>query len=154
MDLRTQAQAFTTLLHNHFRGDLIAVVLFGSVACNTARPDSDIDLVVVLRELPPGRLQRRMLLEPLFEQAPQRGLTAPFNCHLKTPAEAQKISVMYLDFPTDAQILHDTDGFFHAIIHTVAEKIRATGAVRKPIGKFYYWDLKPGAHADDTFEIL
>lgn len=153
-DLLHQAKSFTGLLKGQFKGRLVSVVLFGSVGRGEARADSDVDLLVVIRDLPPGRMRRRMLLDPAMKSAAKRGLTAAFNCHIRSPEEAKRITVMYFDFPYDAKVLHDRGSFFAGIIEDVRERIHLTGATRKRIGKFHYWDLKPGAKADDTFDIL
>lgn len=151
MELMDQARAVAKALETFFGKRLVSIVLFGSVARGKATPHSDIDLLLVLKDLPAGRLARRMLLDPFFEKG---GRWDAINCHLRTPAEAAKISLFYYDFPSDAKVLYDTDDFMAGIIQKVADHIRKSGAVRRPWGKFYYWDLKPGAHADETFKIL
>jgi len=41
-------QAYTTLLQNRFKGQLVELLLFGSKARGDAQPGSDIDVLVVL----------------------------------------------------------------------------------------------------------
>ncbi len=154
MNLRSQATSFAKILVNCFKGDIVSVVLFGSVGRGDARPDSDVDMIVVIKKLPEGRYSRRKLLEPALNVAEKRGLTASFNCHIRSPDEAKKITVMYFDLPTDAKILFDKDGFFRGVIDQVKDRIDANGSVRKKWGNFYYWDLMPRGNADSTFEIL
>lgn len=153
-NLLSQAKGFVRLLREHFGKHLVSAVLFGSVGRCEARPDSNIDILLVIDDLPSGRYTRRNSLEPVMDKASKSGLDAVFNCHIKTPDEAKKVTVMYFDFPSDAKLLHDTDSFFRNIIKSVSEKIKRQKSVRKRWGKFYYWDLKPGAHADDVFDIL
>lgn len=154
MNLRSQATSFAKILVSSFKSKIVSVVLFGSVGRGDARPDSDIDMIVVIKNLPEGRYGRRKLLEPALNMAEKRGLTASFNCHIKSLDEAKKITVMYFDLPTDAKILFDKDGFFCRIIDQVKDKIKANGSVRKKWGNFYYWELVPHGNADSTFEIL
>lgn len=142
------------MLLAHFRERLVSVVLFGSAGRGEETPTSDVDLIVVIKDLPDGRYKRRFVLEPVFEDAENMGLTASFNCHIKTPDEAKRITVMYFDLSTDAKVLYDRGDFFKKIINRVKKIIRANGAVRKRWGKFYYWDVKPGAHGDEEFTIL
>lgn len=154
MDHFTQAKVFARILKTQFKKRLVSVVLFGSVGRGDYRPGSDIDLLIVIEGLAPTRLARRAELDAALDAAIKVGVDAPVNCHLKTPEEAKHLTVMYFDLPYDAKILHDTNGFFKKIVDDVKKKIKINGSVRKRIGRFYYWDLKPGAHADDTFEIL
>ncbi len=154
MGLRAQAELFSDLLKKHFSARLVSVVLFGSVGRGNARPDSDIDLLVVIEGLPRGRTLRQAMLDPIYDTFASQGGIAPVNCHLKTPEEAKRITLMYLDLPTDGKILFDRDDFFKKILRKVVMRIKKSGAIRKPWGKFYYWDLKPGASTEETFEIL
>lgn len=154
MGLFEQAETFTKVLSESYPKQLISVVLFGSVVRGEAKEDSDIDLLVVMKDLPPGRYVRKGVLEPVFEKISSEGCDAAFNCHLKTPDEAKKITVLYYDFPEEARLLYDQDRFFQKIIEETARHIKKTGAVRKRWGKYRYWDLRPGARADDIFEIL
>jgi hypothetical protein len=154
MRLREQAGIFSKILGDYFLERLVSVVLFGSVARGEETDRSDIDLVVVIKKLPAGRTARQKILEPVYEKFLSLGFTTPVNCHLKTPEEAQKMTVMYLDFPDGAELLHDSNDFFKKIIAQVSQHIQKTGAHRKRWGKFYYWDLRPGGSAEETFDIL
>ncbi len=66
----------------HYGDNLVSLVVFGSVARGTATPESDIDLLIVLREKPPGSYHAHMdylwnierVLESLRE-AKKHGLT-------------------------------------------------------------------------------
>jgi uncharacterized protein len=149
-----QAKIFTDLLVREFGDRLVSVVLFGSVARGTAGPDSDIDLMLVLKGLSPGRYQRRQVLDHVLNPWESDPHNARINAHLRTPEEAQQRTVLYYDFPDEAILLFDRNGFFKNIIKTVAEHIQKQGATRKRWGKHYYWDLKPGAHSEDIFDIL
>ena len=142
------------LLKKTFADQLVSAVLFGSVARGTADADSDIDILVILKDLPPGRFKRQAVLESVYQRTDAMGLTGRINCHLKTPEEARKISLYYFDFPADSKILHDTNRFFADIIEEVKKIIQKNGSIRKRWGKFYYWDLRPGTNADETVEIL
>ncbi len=154
LSARAQADKFTHLLKGHFGDKLVSVVLFGSVARGDATEESDIDLLAVIKGLPPGRYIRHQALDSIYKKFEAEGNLTTLNCHLKTPEEAQKIRILYLDFPQDAKILYDTNDFFKRVIERVAAKIKEMGAIRKKWGKFYYWDLKPGGSAEETFEIL
>src|SRR5574340_1034066 len=59
------------LLREEFGNRVRSVLLFGSVARGTARPDSDVDLCIVIRDLPVSRYRRHQLLSPLLERLRQ-----------------------------------------------------------------------------------
>jgi predicted nucleotidyltransferase len=154
MTHKEEAKLFIKILKEHFVGRLVSAVLFGSAGRGEEKADSDIDLIVVLKDLPQGRLSRRELLEPVHRRFFLEGGSLTVNSHLKTPQEAEKITVMYFDLPTDAQVLFDEARFFQKIIERVSLKIKENGAVRRKIGRFYYWDLRPGRKSEEVFDIL
>jgi len=51
-NLRTALDELVTKLRNQFGGNLLSALLFGSVATDTARPESDLDLLLVLKDHP------------------------------------------------------------------------------------------------------
>ena len=59
------------LLREEFDDRLRSVLLFGSVARGTARPDSDVDVCLVINDLPVSRYGRHQLLSPILELAPR-----------------------------------------------------------------------------------
>lgn len=71
---------FLRLLLAEFGDRVVSVLLFGSVARRTARPDSDVDVCLVIRGLPASQYRRHQLLTPvletLYETAAYRNLVA------------------------------------------------------------------------------
>jgi hypothetical protein len=41
-----------------YENDLLTLAIFGSVARGTPNPDSDIDIMLMVKNLPPGRMKR------------------------------------------------------------------------------------------------
>ena len=58
---RGDLERYVAALRGQLRDDLVSVVLFGSRASGRATPESDIDLLVIARGLPPGRLMIAVL---------------------------------------------------------------------------------------------
>jgi predicted nucleotidyltransferase len=59
---------FKQLLQEKFGADLISLVLFGSVARGAAKPESDLDMLIILKRAPPVPLCRNvksLMLAPL-----------------------------------------------------------------------------------------
>ena len=100
---RTVLTKLLDALLKYFDDDLVSVVLYGSVARGEAERDSDIDLIIIVRNLPKSRFKRQDLfmeveegLEPLLRELEKEGYNIDFSPILKTPEEACKITPLYL----------------------------------------------------------
>lgn len=140
--------------------NLVSFVVFGSVARCEAGPDSDVDLLIVAKNLPKGRLKRQDLfmeieekLEEDIESLRQRGFNVDFSPIIKSVEEASVISPLYLDMVEDAVVLYDKDGFFSKILESVRAKLRELGAERIRVGKKWYWRLKKEYRFGEVIEI-
>jgi len=138
---------------------LVSVVVFGSVARGTPRPDSDLDVLLVVEGLPRGRMRRMEELAPVCDAVdrvlaagagPGAAILSPV---IKTPAEVAYGSPLFLDMVEDACILFDRDGFFHRYLERLRERLRALGARRIPYKGSWYWDLKPDFRPGDVIEL-
>jgi predicted nucleotidyltransferase len=56
--LRIDLDRYVALLEGRFGSDLVSVVVFGSRVRGQAKPESDIDVLVVIRGLPLNRFER------------------------------------------------------------------------------------------------
>ncbi len=83
------------MLEARFGEALVALVAFGSQVQDRARPESDLDLLIVIRVLPPRRLDRRRLLGPLSHQISD-DFAATVSAVLLTSEEASTIKPFYL----------------------------------------------------------
>ncbi|MDW8396514.1 MAG: nucleotidyltransferase domain-containing protein [Anaerolineae bacterium] len=143
------------------RGDeLTSVVLFGSVARGEARPESDIDLLIICRSLPAGAFRRRAVLAPVRERLdPElerlwaQGCYTDFAEIIKTEAEAQHVAPFYLDLTEDGVLLFDRGGFFARILDRLRARLRELGAQRRRLGTLRYWDLKPDFKPGEVIEL-
>ena len=157
---RTVLTKLVESLLKKFGDDLISVVLYGSVARGEARPDSDIDLIIVIKNLPKSKFKRQDLfieieneLEPLINELQERGYYIDFSPILKTLEEAQKITPLYLDLIYDAVILFDRDNFFQTILSRLKAKLQELGAERIRFGKKWYWVLKKDYKFGEVIKI-
>jgi len=145
-----------------FYGDrLVSVVIFGSVARGTQTFESDIDVLIIARGLPAGRIKRIREFEsvedkvrPFLEALRQNsGINTSISAVIKSPEEADKGSPLFLDMVEDAQILFDRNGFFSALLERLRRRLRELGAKRVWKGDAWYWDLKPDYKPGDIFEL-
>jgi len=160
-------EPYITLLNNmvkimkeEFKDDLTSVVLYGSVARGDNRNDSDVDLLIIIKNLPKDSMLKRIrLFETKVEDKLnldeywKNGYYISLSPILKTPEEAEKISPLYLDMAYDAIILYDKNQFFTKILQKLKERLKELGAERVRIGKKWYWVLKKDSKFGDTVEL-
>jgi hypothetical protein len=139
---------------------LRALAVFGSVARGTPRPDSDIDLLLVVDDLPAGRGPRMTefdrvdeALQPLLAQARSEGVHTSLSPVLKSPAELAAGSLLYLDMVDEGRILFDDGGLLRRTLDDLARRLAAMGARRVRKGGGYYWELVPGYRWGDRIEL-
>lgn len=156
----TLLSRLTLLCHQHYRERLVSLAVFGSVGRGTPHPGSDIDLLLVVDNLPVGRLQRVREFQPIEDalashpaQMAEAGLHSELSPILKTPHEVQQGSPLFLDMVEDARILYDRDGFLRKALQNFGEKLRQLGARRIWHGNAWLWDLKPDYQPGEVFEL-
>lgn len=158
--LQAAATAYARLLEEELRDNLVAVILFGSVARSEATPDSDIDLLVVCETLPDGRFARLGVLERVdarFEDELLRlradGVDTRVVPLLKTRQEATRVVPLYLDMVEDACLLVDRGGFFAEVLAALRARLTALGAERRRRGRVRYWILKRDFRPGESIEL-
>lgn len=129
---------------------LRSMALFGSVARRTARPDSDVDLFLVVEDLPRGRRARLESFDPVearlagaIAELARRGIHTELSPVLRTPEDIRTASPLMLDLTEDAVILEDHGGVLAAALDDLRVRLRRSGAKRIWRGADWYWDLKP-----------
>ncbi len=143
-----------------YGGRLVSFVVFGSVGRKAMRPESDIDFLLVVEDLPRGRLRRVAEFEavesemrPYLEEARGDGIDAALSPVFKTPSEVRAGSPLFLDMVEDSRILFDKDDFFKKELERLRARLESLGAKRIWKGNAWYWDLKPDYKYGDEFEI-
>jgi predicted nucleotidyltransferase len=147
-------------LEQHYGDRLVSVALFGSVARETQREDSDIDFLIVARALPGGRTAR--VDEFLPVERDLEGWLAPVRPDLmpvalspvfKTPEEVEAGSPLFLDMVEDARILYDEDDFLAGRLERLRQRLAALGSRRVWRGNTWYWILKPDLKPGETISL-
>jgi len=157
---RSLLEKLVGALRERFGGDLTSVVVYGSVARGEAERDSDVDLLVVVRNLPRSRLARQDLfieveevLEGEVRKLEEDGYRIDFSPILLTPEEAARARPLYLDMVEDAVILYDRDGFFAHVLAKLRARLEELGAERVRLGKRWYWILKRDYRWGEVIEL-
>ena len=139
---------------------LISVVLYGSVARGTMRRDSDVDLLIVARNLPRGRMKRVQEFENVdtaaadaFRHAASQGVKTTTSPVIKTSEEVRAGSPLFLDMVEDARVLYDQNEFFARQLTRLRNRLAELGAKRIWKGNAWYWDLKPDFKPGEVFEL-
>lgn len=143
---------FIELLKDHFQDGLVSVALFGSVAQGTAKKESDIDLCIIVKELPESRYQRYKIISPLLQKLREnpsynllynQGYYPEISTVLFTGNEIEHTKSILLDMVDEAEILID-DGTFERRLNTLKERLKRLGSQKVYLDDgTYYWLLKP-----------
>ncbi len=155
-------QDFLRLLTERFGTRLVSVLVFGSVARGTARPDSDVDVCLVIRDLPPSRYRRHQLLAPVLEEQRKsesyrdlirHGYNPDIAALLYTPEEVAETKPIFLDMVEEGDIIQD-DGTLRGKLESLRQRLRQLGARKIPLADgTYYWLLKPDLKFGEVVEL-
>lgn len=140
--------ALVNELLKYFGDRLVSFVVFGSVARGEASKSSDIDVLLIIKDLPRSKLERQELfmkiedkIEDILNKLYEKSYLIDFSPIMKTPEEAAEITPLYLDMVEDAIIIFDRD-FFVKILSRLKKKLDELGSQRVQLGKKWYWILK------------
>lgn len=127
----------------------MSLAVFGSRGRGTARPDSDVDILLVVKELSQWRMKRVEEFSPI-ETALADVILSPV---LKTPDEIKNGSPLLLDMVEDAVILYDREDFLKNTLDVLRGNLKRLGAKRIWRGDNWFWDLKPDYQRGEVFEV-
>lgn len=150
---------FKQLLIEKFGDNLISLVLYGSVARGTAKDESDIDLLIILKDAPAGYYER---LEPVIDielklrnSAEKTAEATPmFSSIILSMEEAMENRNIFLDMIEASVILYDKNGFFKKRLDEMKSRLLKLGS-RKIVldDNTWYWRLKPDLTAGEIVEL-
>lgn len=155
-------ERFVSLVQEEIGHHLISVVLYGSVARGEARPDSDVDLLLVLEDAPPVYYERLQPILPLLRQLRQqpewkalraKGIMPEVNVLILSRQEADQNRLLYLDMIEEARILVDRDNFFQNRLQQLQDRLRELNAKKIQQGEGWYWDLKPDLKPEERIVL-
>ena len=145
---------------NVYGGRLVSLVVFGSVGRGTPTWDSDIDVLVVARDLPSGRMPRVAEFD-LVEQklardlssAKEAGVSTRLSPIIRTEDEMALGGLIFLDMVEDAKVLFDRNGFFTRFIQSFRTKLETMGSRRVLRAGAWHWVIKPDLKPGEVIDI-
>lgn len=133
-------EALVESLQRALGDDLIGVVLYGSHARGTPRPDSDVDLLIIAGGLPESRYERAGWFGQVLAQSDYDGPRVSMLG--KTPEEFEgHFPSLYLDIGLDGVTLFDRGDYTAGKLARIRELISEAGLVRKTFDGEMQWEL-------------
>jgi predicted nucleotidyltransferase len=155
---------YTALLKDSFKGKLLSVAVFGSVARGTANfPQSDIDVLIVLEGA--EKLSFGERFKSLIDVEEKLSRTEEYSRFKKAygsspniqeiilaPVELRAHPPVILDLTTDVIIIYDT-GILKEEIKKLKKRLQELGARRVVRKDSWFWILKPDLKLGETVEL-
>jgi len=146
-------QDFIELLKEKFGDNFVSAILYGSVARGASRKDSDIDILLIFKTLPPSRHKRTMLVFPLIKALREKksyislfkkGYLPEVSPVIYTTEEIQQTKPVFLDIVEEGIIIID-DGTWETKKQSILRRMKELGSRKVTLGnREYYWIIKPG----------
>ncbi|MFH0903668.1 MAG: nucleotidyltransferase domain-containing protein [Methanobacteriota archaeon] len=158
-DYKEILNKFNQLLLESFGANLISLVLFGSVARGTAKQESDIDLLIILKGAHDSYYRR---LEPVVdielklrkEAFETTGATAMFSSIILSKKEAMQNRNIFLDMLDASIIRYDKGDFFKNRLKDLEKRLLQLGSKKVILeDKTWYWNLKPDSAPGEVIEL-
>lgn len=133
----TFKQNLIACFQQHFGDHLVAVVLFGSRARGEARPESDYDIFLLVKNLPERPVERLLFVRRAIavKFAEKIAITA------RTPEEFESgFPSFYLDLALDGVVLHEVDNYMSRKLQHIKAIIKQAGLERRKFDHQFSWE--------------
>ncbi len=160
---RSLAERFAEMAREQLRPHLTCIVLYGSVARGSARPDSDIDLFVVAGETDEDKeplwdcvldLEQTFWNDQEVTMLREQGYRASIETYVVSRAQAQRGLPIYLDMTLEAVVLHDPENFFSRRLEQVRQRMAELKSQREWLSQdTYVWQLKANAEPGEVVSL-
>jgi hypothetical protein len=162
LEYQDLADEYTRAIHDFFGDKLISVAFFGSVARGTAGRESDVDVLVVAKNLPRDVGLRFRETAPVHDALKRtnaysnlklQGRSGFVSDIFLTPDEAKSHPPILLDVCYDGVLAYDRDRFLEGVLGDIDRRLKELKAKRVKASKGYYWILKPDVKPSEAVEI-
>ncbi len=147
---------FKRKLLANYKDELISLVLFGSVARGTTRKESDIDVLIILKDAPDSYYER---LKPVVDielemRKDAVGIPHIFSSMILSLDEAKQNRNIFLDMIDHSVILYDPNNFFKNRLSELKNRLDQLGSKKVILDdSTWYWNLKPDIIAGEIIEL-
>jgi predicted nucleotidyltransferase len=140
--------------------NLLSVTLFGSVVREKAVPNSDVDLLTLVKEKNCSvekeiiRINVASYNWPEMLSLREKGIRTKIYNIVKTEGEIKENPLILLDILEDGKLLYDPQGKMKRLLQRLKKRLKILKAERVVLkdGK-WYWDLKPDWKMGEIIEI-
>jgi len=149
-------------IKNHFQGRLISICLFGSVARGEAKPDSDIDILIVVKSIPKdigmriketNHIHEDLKKSEAYLTLRRSNMSGLISDIFFTPEEIERHPPILLDIIDDGILLYDKNCFLSNELKIMNERLNAYNAHKIKTEKGHFWILKPDIIYGEVVEI-
>ncbi len=132
---------------HHYGDNLLGLALFGSFARGENRKDSDLDILIVLKDAPGRRLRlvefireiemkHDALAQRLFSE---ENLLCELSPYILTVSEAELVQPIYYDLVDNHIVIFDPQGIIALIVKSMSALLRQVGAYRVRRNNTWEW---------------
>ena len=155
-------EGYCSAIKNHFRNRLISICLFGSVARGEAKPDSDIDILVVADALPidigmrikeTNYVHENLKKSEAYISLRKSDVSGLISDIFFTPEEIERHPPILLDIIDDGVILYDKNSFLSNALKTLKDTLEIKKARKVTTKKGHFWILKPDVEFGEVVEL-
>lgn len=133
-----------------YADNLLGILQFGSTVDSYLKNDTDIDLIIVLKQLPPRRRDRYDIffsiedrLQEQLKKLQTRGHSLYFSPIFRDEKRIRAFSPLLLDITEKSKILYDPQNILQQAIDKTRDWIIKSGAYKRQRGLKWFWVLSP-----------
>ncbi|MFX0163484.1 MAG: nucleotidyltransferase domain-containing protein, partial [Candidatus Hodarchaeota archaeon] len=143
------------------RFSLVSFALYGSIARGTAKPESDLDILLISDDFEgsiASRIDKLVKVENKVEEEifwlMKHEIYPVVSFYPIRRVEAEQLPLLFLDLIEDAKIIYDEDSFLRNLLNNLQAKLVTLGAKKVNLGDgSWYWDLKPDYKPMEVIDI-
>ena len=149
---RRYLRAILREVARYYRDNLAGLAVFGSYARGENRLNSDLDLLIILKEAPSlGRrvaefveqieMKHEALAQKMYEE---EGISCDLSPYILSRTEALTLQPVYYDLADHHIIVYDPEGLLARIIEATRKYLQGAKARKERLGNTWEWSIEKG----------